>query len=136
MAELDSVDPEFKILVVDDVTSARRIVIKLLEKMGFAKFLEAKNGTEALGLLKSSAPNLVVSDWDMPDMQGMELLDAMRADTNLAQIPFIMITSKSTKELVMDAHEHGVSDFITKPFGYETLVKKVQGVLKKATPAP
>ena len=124
-------NPDLNILVVDDVASARRVVVKLLEKMGFKNFREACNGTEALEVLKSTETNLIVSDWDMPDMLGMDLLDAIRQDERLAAIPFIMITSKSTKELVMDAHKHGASDFITKPFGFETLAKKVRGVLAK-----
>ncbi len=129
------IDKALRILVVDDVPSARRIVVKLLQKLGFTQVTEASGGREALTLLEGGETNLVICDWQMPDMEGIELLSCMRKSERLAQTPFIMITSNVERENVVAALDAGASDYILKPFNFATLSAKVQSVLAKRSPA-
>lgn len=131
MGESLPVAQEPAILVVDDLLSARRIVVKLLKKFGFANVSEASGGSQALSLIEEHPPSLVICDWQMPDMEGIELLARLRSSPQHAQLPFIMITSNVGREQVLAALKAGASDYILKPFNAETLSSKVLAVLNQ-----
>ena len=120
---------EIKILVVDDFATMRRIVKGSLKQFGFNNFLEAENGKEALSILKTEKVGLILSDWNMPDMNGLELLKAVRADPGLKGIPLIMVTAEGQKDNILDAVKSGVSDYIMKPFTPDKLRAKIEKVL-------
>lgn len=120
------------VLVVDDLGSARKILKRLLAEIGTFSVDEASDGEEALLKLNNAQFDLVISDWEMPKMKGIELLEAIRRDQNLSKIPFIMITANRTREGVIKANNFGVSDYISKPFDSATLRAKIDGVLSKA----
>jgi two-component system chemotaxis response regulator CheY len=121
------------VLVVDDLGSARKILKRLLAEIGSFSVDEASDGEEALLKLNKTQFDLVISDWEMPKMKGIELLEAIRQDQKLCKIPFIMITANRTREGVIKANNFGVSDYISKPFDSATLRAKIDGVLSKAT---
>lgn len=126
-----SIDTSMKILVVDDFATMRRIVKGVLKQLGFANIIEAEDGTNALEELKKEKVGLIVSDWNMPNMTGLDLLKAVREDVNLKSIPFLMVTAEGQKENVVEAVKAGVSNYIVKPFTPETFnekLKKVFGV--------
>lgn len=118
-----------RVLVVDDLGSARKILRKLLEEIGSFEIDEAADGAQALIKLQNEQFDLVISDWEMPKMKGIELLEALRKDSKLAQLPFIMITANRTREGVVKASNSGVSDYISKPFDSATLRRKIDAVL-------
>ena len=125
-----AVDKNMKVLVVDDYRTMLRILKNLLKQLGFKNSEEAIDGTEALQILKKEKDfGLVISDWNMQPMTGIELLRAVRADPDLKQIPFIMVTAESKPENVVAAKEAGVSNYIVKPFNAETLRSKMASVL-------
>lgn len=115
-------------LVVDDVTSARRVVTKILSELGFRNLVEAKSGKEAIEKLSRESFQLVISDQDMPEMNGLELVRNMRANTTLKDIPVIMVTSASAKDSVVEAIQAGVSDYVVKPVSVDTLLNKIRRV--------
>jgi two-component system chemotaxis response regulator CheY len=121
-----------KVLVVDDVNSARRVVMRLLEKIGFSDIEEASNGKVALERIEKGDIGLVISDKNMPGLNGLELISNIRNNTALTKLPFLMITSQSSREEVISAVESGANDFIIKPFSYETLAAKLRNVLNRA----
>lgn len=129
---MDCVSDETRILVVDDVSSARKIVIRLLSKIGFSNFIEASDGAEALEILKTQQINFVISDWDMPNLDGLALMHHMQQTDELNQIPFMLITSAADKEEVLTAVQSGVSGYILKPFSVQTLEKTVNKLMEKA----
>jgi two-component system chemotaxis response regulator CheY len=116
------------VLVVDDFKMTIRIVHNLLRQIGFSDLDEAANGAEALGKLRSKSYDLIISDWNMEPMTGIELLRAVRADRTLAQTPFIMITAESKTENVIAAKQAGANNFIVKPFSAEKLGDKVSAI--------
>lgn len=123
-------DTNLRILIVDDYTTMRRIIRNLLTQIGFSNITEASDGREAFEKLRSGARfDLVVSDWNMEPMTGLELLKAMRTDNALSSIPFIMVTAESKTENVVAAKKAGVNNYIVKPFNAETLKQKIQSVL-------
>lgn len=122
------VDKNMQILIVDDYNTMRRIVRNLLKQLGFEHADEAADGTEALERLKEKKYGLIVSDWNMQPMTGLELLKAVRADPALKAMPFIMVTAESKPENVMIAKQAGVSNYIVKPFNAETLKTKLASV--------
>jgi len=124
-----AVDKAMPILVVDDYNTMRRIVRNLLKQLGFDNTDEAADGTEALKKLKEKKFSLIVSDWNMEPMSGMDLLKLVRADEQLKSIPFIMITAESKPENVIAAKQAGVSNYIVKPFNAETLKTKMTSVI-------
>ena len=129
-------DPKLRILIVDDYTTMRRIIRNLLTQIGFSDITEAADGQEAFEKLRSGGRfDLVVSDWNMEPMTGLELLKAMRADSGLAAIPFIMVTAESKTENVVAAKKAGVNNYIVKPFNAETLRSKIDAVLGVTEPA-
>jgi two-component system chemotaxis response regulator CheY len=118
--------PNMKILVVDDFPTMRRIVKTLLRQNGYSDFLEAEDGAQALAILrKNTAIEFVVSDWNMPNMTGIELLKAVRADPKLKHLPFLMVTAEAEKENIIEAVKSGVSNYVVKPFTGQTLAEKL-----------
>ncbi len=122
------VDMSMKVLVVDDFATMRRIVKGVLKQLGFSDIIEAENGSSALDELKKEKVGLIVSDWNMPKMTGLDLLKAVREDEKLKSIPFIMVTAEGQKENVLEAVKAGVSNYIVKPFTPETFNEKLQKV--------
>lgn len=118
-----------KILVVDDYATMRRIVRNLLTQIGFSDVDEAADGASALQKLRETKFGLVISDWNMEPMTGLQLLKEIRADAKLKDMPFIMVTAESKTENVIAAKQAGVNNYIVKPFNAETLKQKIQSVL-------
>ena len=124
-----TVNKAMDILVVDDYSTMRRIIRNLLKQLGFDNVDEAADGGEALEKAKAKKYGLIISDWNMEPMTGFELLKLVRADANLAALPFIMVTAESKTENVLEAKKAGVSNYIVKPFNAETLKTKMSSVL-------
>lgn len=120
---------ERRVLVVDDYSVMRRIVRNLLTQIGFTNIDEAGDGASALDKMHKSAVDLVVSDWNMAPMSGLEFLKQLRADTHLKDTPFIMVTAESNRENVVAARDAGANSYIVKPFKAETLLQKIEAVL-------
>ncbi|MEX0830030.1 MAG: chemotaxis response regulator CheY [Nitrospirales bacterium] len=120
------IDTSLKVLVVDDMSTMRRIVKNVLKQIGFTDLTEAENGQDALTKLKGGGFGLVVSDWNMPVMQGIELLRAVRADPELKTLPFLMVTAEAQKENIIEAVQAGVSNYVVKPFTAEALQGKLE----------
>ncbi|TAN57586.1 MAG: response regulator [Rhodospirillales bacterium] len=123
------VDKNMKVLIVDDYKTMLRIVRNLLKQLGFMNVDEATDGSMALQLLRNAQYGLVISDWNMEPMTGLQLLKEVRADAKLKGVPFIMVTAESKSENVIAAKEAGVSNYIVKPFNAETLKTKMASVL-------
>ncbi|GAB1724331.1 MAG TPA: chemotaxis response regulator CheY [Nitrospira sp.] len=123
-------DPNMKILVVDDMSTMRRIVKNILKQLGFNNLEEAENGQEALTKLKADTYGFVVSDWNMPVMMGIDMLRAIRADESLKKIPVLMVTAEAQKENLMEAVQAGVSNYVVKPFTAETMQDKINKIFK------
>jgi two-component system, chemotaxis family, chemotaxis protein CheY len=126
---MSSVDMSMPILIVDDYKTMLRIIRNLLKQLGFTNVDEATDGSAALQKLRDKEYSLVISDWNMEPMSGMQLLTEVRADTKLKNLPFIMITAESKTENVIAAKEAGVSNYIVKPFNAATLKTKLAAVL-------
>ena len=124
-----AVDMSMNVLIVDDYKTMLQILRNLLRQLNFVNIHDATDGTMALDVLKSNNIGLVISDWNMEPMTGIELLRLVRADDNLKHIPFVMITAESKTENVIAAKEAGVSNYIVKPFNAETLKTKLTSVL-------
>ncbi len=122
------VDTSMKVLVVDDFATMRRIVKGVLKQLGFTDIIEAEDGNLALEELKKEKVGLIVSDWNMPNMTGLDLLKVVRSDDSLKTIPFIMVTAEGQKDNVVEAVKSGVSNYIVKPFTPETFNEKLQKV--------
>ena len=123
-------DPNMKILVVDDMSTMRRIVKNILKQLGFNNLEEAENGQEALTKLKADTYGFVVSDWNMPVMMSIDMLRAIRADETLKKIPVLMVTAEAQKENLMEAVQAGVSNYVVKPFTAETMQEKINKIFK------
>ncbi len=123
-----AIDKNMQILVVDDQRTMTRIIRNLLKQNDFNNSDEASNGEEALGKLRAGSFGLVISDWNMEPMTGLELLQKLRADEQLKATPFIMVTAESKPENVLAAKAAGVSNYIVKPFNAQTLMEKIQRV--------
>jgi two-component system chemotaxis response regulator CheY len=124
-----AIDKDMPILIVDDYKTMLRIIRNLLKQIEFNNIDEATDGGMALEKLKDKKYGLVISDWNMQPMTGLELLRSVRADGGLKQTPFIMITAESKTENVVAAKEAGVNNYIVKPFNAETLKSKIESVL-------
>lgn len=118
-----------RILIVDDFGTLRRIVKNALKQGGYGNFSEAANGKDALVLLKSEKYDLILSDWNMTEMTGIELLKAVRSDKELKDIPFLMVTAEGARDKVLQAIKAGVNNYIIKPFTPDMLLEKIQRVL-------
>ena len=125
------VDQKIKILVVDDFSTMRRIVRNLLKELGFANVDEAEDGAVALQKLQEGGFDFVVTDWNMPNMDGLQLLQAIRSDTALSRLPVLMITAEAKKENIIAAAQAGASGYIVKPFTAATLAEKLQKIFEK-----
>ena len=123
-------NPEMNVLVVDDAATMRRIVRGLLRELGLKNIREAEDGVIAFDSLKTQKADLVVSDWSMPNMTGIELLVKIRADEGLKDIPVLMVTAESKKENIMQAVQAGVNNYIVKPFNSQTLEEKLNKIFK------
>ena len=119
-----------KILVVDDFSTMRRIVKNLLQELGYANVQEADDGSTALPMLKSGNFDFVITDWNMPQLPGLELLKAVRADPNLAHLPVLMVTAEAKREQIVEAAQAGVSGYVIKPFTAQTLGEKLAKILQ------
>ena len=115
--------------IVDDYTTMLRILRNLLRQLEIHNVEEANDGETALKMMQKSQPDLIISDWNMVPMTGLELLRKVRADTRLRHIPFIMVTAESKTENVVTAKQSGVSNYIVKPFNAETLRAKIASVM-------
>lgn len=124
-----AVDLSMPVLVVDDYQTMIRIIRNLLNQLGFKNIEEAKDGRQALEKLNSGRFGLVISDWNMEPMTGLQLLKEVRADKVLKDTPFIMVTAESKTENVVAAKQAGVNNYIVKPFNAETLKSKIQSVI-------
>ncbi|MEE8126190.1 MAG: chemotaxis response regulator CheY [Nitrospirales bacterium] len=126
------IDTSLKVLVVDDMSTMRRIVKNVLKQIGFSDMVEAENGQDALNKLKTDGGfGLVVSDWNMPVMQGIDFLRAIRADPDLKTLPFLMVTAEAQKENIIEAVQAGVSNYVVKPFTAEALQEKLEKIFAK-----
>lgn len=119
------------LLVVDDFATMRRIVGNLLREAGATHILEAENGAEALRKLETNDVGFVISDWNMPRMNGLELLQAVRASEQLKHLPFLLITAEARKENIIDAAQAGADGYIVKPFTVATLREKIEAILQR-----
>lgn len=115
-----------KILIVDDLASVRKILRRLLSGLGYTDIAEAADGEEAFAKVLGGGFELIISDWEMPKLKGIELLKKVRSDEALKNTPFIMITSNGNRDAVLEAAEHKVSDYITKPFDQTVLSQKIE----------
>lgn len=124
-----TVDKNMRILVIDDFQTMRRIIINLLRQLGFTNMTEADDGSTAWEKLQAEHVDLIVSDWNMPKMTGMDLLRKVRADEKYKTTPFIMVTAEGKRENVIAAVQAGVSNYIVKPFNAATLKEKLSKVI-------
>ena len=122
---------EFKFLIVDDFSTMRRIVRNLLKELGYTHADEAEDGVVALNKLKQEQFDFVVTDWNMPNMTGIDLLKAIRQDPNLKQLPVLLITAEARKENIIEAAQAGASGYIVKPFSAEVLNEKVDKIFSR-----
>ncbi len=120
-----------KILIVDDFSTMRRIVKNLLRDLGFNNTQEADDGLTALPMLKKGDFEFVVTDWNMPGMQGIDLLKHIRADDELKHLPVLMITAEAKREQIIEAAQAGVNGYIVKPFTAATLKEKLDKIFER-----
>jgi len=118
-----------RLLVVDDSSTMRRIIKNSLKAIGYDDVVDAENGQGALARLESEKVDLVITDWNMPVMNGLELVIAMRASPTLKQMPILMVTTVAEKEEILKAMQAGVSNYVVKPFDAATLKKKIDQIL-------
>lgn len=121
-------DKNMKILVVDDFSTMRRIVKNILRQLGFNNIVEADDGTTAVGILEREKIDFIVSDWNMPQMTGIELLRHVRQTDELKDIPFLMVTAEAQQENIIEAVKAKVSNYIVKPFTADTLQEKIEKI--------
>ena len=126
------IDKSIQVLIVDDYKTMLRIIRNLLKQIDFGNVEEAMDGSAALDKLRAGSFGLVISDWNMAPMTGLELLQEIRADNRLKATPFIMVTAENKTENVVAAKQAGVSNYIVKPFNAETLREKIENVLGHA----
>jgi two-component system chemotaxis response regulator CheY len=124
------VSRELRFLVVDDFSTMRRIVKNLLQELGYANVQEADDGSTALPMLKSGNFDFVITDWNMPQLPGLDLLKAVRADPNLKHLPVLMVTAEAKREQIVEAAQAGVSGYVIKPFTAQILGEKLAKILQ------
>ncbi len=120
------------ILVVDDFSTMRRIVKKLLKDLGFTNIQEADDGKTALPMLKTGKFDFLITDWNMPGMPGIELLKALRADESLKGLPVLMVTAEAKREQIVEAAQAGINGYVVKPFTASTLEEKIANIFNRA----
>jgi two-component system, chemotaxis family, chemotaxis protein CheY len=122
-----------KMLVVDDSPTMRRIVVQMLKRIGHTQVVEANDGREALERLKAEGDfEMLLTDWNMPVMSGLELTQAVRADDHLGKLPILMVTTRNMKADIVTAMRSGVNNYVTKPFDPETIREKIDKVMHTA----
>jgi two-component system chemotaxis response regulator CheY len=129
-ADRMSLPLDLKILVVDDFESMRRIVKQMLNGLGFRDITLADDGVSALPLLQNGDYGLLITDWNMPQMEGIELVKAVRADPRLRNLPILMVTAEAQRERIIQAAQAGVNEYIVKPFVPATLRAKLEKLFK------
>lgn len=127
-------DPKMKFLVVDDFSTMRRIVRNLLKELGYTNVDEAEDGVQALSKLRSDKYDFVVSDWNMPNMDGLTMLKNIRTDDALKHLPVLMVTAEAKKENIIEAAKAGASGYVVKPFTAATLDEKLGKIFEKMPP--
>ena len=120
-----------RILVVDDFSTMRRIIRNLLRDLGFDNSEEADDGATALPLLKSGRFDFLITDWNMPIMEGIDLVRTIRADGDLRELPILMVTAEARRELIVAAAQAGVNGYIVKPFNAQTLEQKIAKIFER-----
>ncbi len=125
------INRDMNILVVDDFSTMRRIVKNLLKELGFSKFDEADDGATAWPMVQTGKYDFIVSDWNMPQMTGIDLLRHVRADANLKDTPFLLITAEAKRSQILEAAQAGVDGYIVKPFTAATLNEKIQKIFAR-----
>lgn len=126
-----SSNKSLRFLIVDDHKGSRFLVKAVLTQGGYTNVMSCENGVEALSVLKEGEIDIVVCDWNMPTMTGIDLLKHMRKDDSTNSIPFIMLTAQQEQSEVVMAIRHGATDYIVKPFTHATLISKVERIIKK-----
>ncbi|MDR1243137.1 MAG: chemotaxis response regulator CheY [Deltaproteobacteria bacterium] len=121
-------DPNMRVLVVDDFSTMRRIIKNLLRQLGFNNIVEADDGTTAWDTLNKDKIDFIISDWNMPQMTGIDLLRKVRASEEFADIPFLMVTAEAQQENLIEAVQAKVSNYIVKPFTPDTLKQKIDKI--------
>ncbi|MBI5849250.1 MAG: chemotaxis response regulator CheY [Nitrospirae bacterium] len=124
-------DAKMKFLVVDDFSTMRRIVKNILKQLGYENIDEAEDGAQAFSKLQNGEYDFVVSDWNMPNMDGLELLKKIRSDERLKAMPVLMVTAEAEKDKVITAIQAGVNNYIVKPFTAEVLKEKMDRIFEK-----
>jgi two-component system chemotaxis response regulator CheY len=125
------VQKSIKILVVDDFPTMRRIIKNLLKDLGFENVDEAEDGAQGLEKLRGGSFDFVVSDWNMPNMDGLTMLQNIRADANLSKLPVLMVTAEAKKENIIAAAQAGANGYVVKPFTAATLEEKLNKIFEK-----
>jgi two-component system chemotaxis response regulator CheY len=123
-----AIDTSIKVLVVDDFATMRRIVKGVLKQLGFSSIVEAEDGSGALETLKKEKVGLIISDWNMPKMSGLDLLKWVRGHDEFKDMPFLMVTAEAQKENILEAVKAQVSNYIVKPFTAETMNEKIEKI--------
>ncbi|MCF8067802.1 MAG: chemotaxis response regulator CheY [Desulfobacterales bacterium] len=121
-------DMSMKILIVDDFATMRRIMKNILKQIGFSNITEADDGTTAYEELKKGQFDMIISDWNMPKMTGLDLLKKVRSDEDLKGLPFLMVTAEAQKQNVIEAVQAGVSNYVVKPFTAEAITEKLEKI--------
>lgn len=124
-------DPKTKVLIVDDMLTMRKIILKILEELGFNDVDEAEDGNEAWEMVKKGNYGLIVSDWNMPNCTGLEFLKLVRADEKFAKTPFLLVTAEAERGKVFEAIKCGVDNYVVKPFSKDALKEKLESTYKK-----
>lgn len=120
---------DMKILAVDDSSTMRRIILNTLKRAGFENVVEAENGKDALAKLEKEKVDFVITDWNMPEMDGLTFVSNLRKSSDYAKLPVLMVTTRSVKEDIVEALKAGVNSYIVKPFTPDTLKEKIDQVL-------
>ena len=128
---MGDLDTNMKVLLVDDFATMRKIVRNILGQLGIKNVDEADDGSTALPKLKQNKYDIIISDWNMPKMTGLDLLKAVRADENLKSLPFLMVTAEALKDNIVAAAQAGISDYVVKPFTAATLEEKLKKIFGK-----
>jgi two-component system chemotaxis response regulator CheY len=128
LEETNMPDKNMRILSVDDFSTMRRIVKNILKQLGYTNVDEAENGATAIDAMREKKYDLVISDWNMPVKTGIEFLKEVRADPELKETPFLMVTAEAEKDNVVEAMQAGVSNYVLKPFTAKILEEKLAGI--------
>ena len=118
-----------RFLVVDDSSTMRRIIINTLNKLGHQEVVEASNGREGLDRLAANPIDIIITDWNMPEMSGIEFIRAVRANEKMASLPVLMVTTNAAKDDIVEALRAGVTNYVVKPFTPDTMREKIEGVV-------